>query len=430
MQTLSQMPWPKNGWISRILVALLRWEAELEILQNHPNLQHLDLENTFVKGSLDIFEKTHNLTVLRLNATSVEGNVGVFHKTPRLKELRMENASEVVGDMQVFAVAIPGLEKLTLTNSMVTGTLRNWRAENLKELRIEELPNMLLFLASFLNAKELRKMFLKGIWVSGALKLIQTSTKLLELDLEPLEPREIVGDIKVLEQFPQLQVLSLPKTDVKGNLSSFKNHRLRVLNLADTRVWGSIEALHMSEMKVLNLANVDVEGRLNNLTGALTQIEVMNLQRTRVGGDLRVFQEANGLKELHVGDTNVGGDIEVLKNMPELRVLNISATVAQGDIQVFQDMRDLREVHARSTRVVGDINIFLKARKLQDLGFSGTGVHGDISALRDATELEAVGFTQTGVWGDICAFESATQLRIVWLSHTSISGDIKVFCQF
>eukprot|EP00434_Breviolum_minutum_P001790 symbB.v1.2.001585.t1/scaffold88.1/size340390/20 len=407
-------------------------EAELEILQNHPNLQHLDLENTLVKGSLDIFEKTPNLTVLRLNATSVEGNVGVFHKTPRLKELRMENASEVVGDMQVFAVAIPGLEKLTLTHSMVTGRVGNWRAENLKELRIEELPNMLLLLKSFRNAKELRKMFLKGIWVSGALKFIQTSTKLLELDLEPLEPQEIVGEIKVLEQFPQLQVLSLPKTDVKGSLRSLKNHTLRVLNLADTKVWGSIDGLHMSEMKVLNLANVGVKGHLDNLTGALNQIEVMNLQGTRVKADLRVFEEANGLKELNVGDTNVGGDIKVLKNMPELSVLNISATVAGGDIQVFQDLRELLEVHAKLTKVHGDIGIFAKAKNRKDmkvLSFGGTAVNGDIAALREATGLEKVGFTQTGVRGDIRAFEGVTHLREVWLSRTKIVGDIEAFCK-
>ena len=410
-----------NFWNSCCIAQV---EVELEMLENHPNLQHLDLENTVVKGSLDIFEKTPNLSLLRLNATSVEGDVEVFQNTPLLEELCLKNAWHVSGrlDDGIHASAA-SLTKLTITNSNnMEGVFFNGQFAVLQELHLEGVPEFETYLHAFDGAKHLHKLILKDTEVDGGVAELPAS--LVELCLQPLDPW-VDGDINVFSNFPSLEVLSLQKTAVNGSLRSLKNHRLRVLNLADTKVSGSIEGLHMSEMKVLNLANVDVKGGLNNLNGAFTQMQVMNLQSTDVEGDLQVFKEANGLKEFNVGDTNVGGDIQVLENMPELRVLNISLTPAWGDIQVFQDMRELREANAWSTRVVGDIGVFANAKKIKILGFSGTGVHGDIGALRDATGLEVVGFTQTGVWGDICAFEGTTYLREVWLLGTKISGDIK-----
>ena len=60
-------------------------EAELEILENHPNLQHLDLENTLVKGSIDVFEKTPRLEVVSLDGAQgrIAGDIKVFGHTEK-----------------------------------------------------------------------------------------------------------------------------------------------------------------------------------------------------------------------------------------------------------------------------------------------------------------------------------------------------------
>ena len=402
-------------------------DAQLEILENYPNLQHVDLENTLVKGSLDVFEKTpllevanlagtrgqivgnisvfrytENLRVLRLNATSVEGDVAVFQKTPRLEELGLKNASHVSGELpKGIEAAKESLRKLTITHSEMVGMFRRGQFKDLQELHLEGVPWFWIHFNAFDGAKHLDKLILKDTGMLGSLSVLPAS--LVELYLHPLNPEHVVGTIDVLSDFPSLEVLSLPKTDVKGKLQSLKNHTLRVLNLADTQVEGEVEGLQVSKMQIINL------------------------QGTPVRGDLRVFKEANGLKELHVGATNIGGDIQVFKNMPELRELNISETLAGGDIQVFQHNPELQLVHAWLTRVHGDIGIFAKAKKVKYLAFSGTAVHGDIGALRDASGLVKVGFTETRVWGDIRAFESATRLREVWLSGTNTSGDIRAF---
>ena len=404
-------------------------EGDLEVFENHPKLQHLDLENILVKGSINVFSHTKELCVLRLTATLMEGSIEVFENTPELQELSMENAPDVDGDMQEFLEETVRLEKLVITNSKVRGEFGSG-VKSLKELRIEHLPYFEVSLNSFTwydVVKDLRRLILKDTDVFGHILDLQNAPSLVELQLKPLTREVLMGDISALQNLWQLQVLSLEKMNVGGNLKALRNFSLQTLNLAHTKVTGSIKGLNTSKMKVLNLAHVDLMFELKHLAGTLTQMQVMNLRGTRVKGYLQVLEDAKDLRELNLGTTDVIGDIEVFKHTTELRVLNISQTVIGGDIHVFQALPELREVRAWYTRVHGDISIFTNKTKLKVLYFSGTSVLGDIRALREATGLEAVGFTKTWVLGDVRVFEHAVHLREAWFSGTRISGNIKAF---
>ena len=404
-------------------------EGDLEVFENHPKLQHLDLENIPVKGSVNVFSHTKELRVLRLTATSVEGSIEVFEQTEELQELSIENAPNVHGDMEGFLEETARLEKLVITNSNVSGEFGS-AVPSLKELRIEHLPHFAVSLDIFFwddDVKDLRRLILKDTDVSGSIEKLQYALSLVELQLKPLTRAVLVGDISSLKRLLQLQVLSLEKMNVQGNLKALQSFSLQTLHLAHTKVDGDIKYLDISEMKVLKVAHVDLNGTLDLLNGTLKRMQVMNLACTRVQGNLQVFEDAKDLRELNLGGTDIVGDIEVFKHTTELRILNISETVTKGDIHVFQALPELREVRAWYTMVHGDISIFTNKTKLKALSFAGTQVHGDIQALREAWGLEMVGFTKTEVLGDIQVFEHAVHLRHAWFSGTRISGDIKAF---
>jgi len=409
-------------------------QGDLEVFENHPKLQHLDLENILVKGSINVFSHTKDLRVLRLTATLVEGSIEVFKNTPNLQELSIENAPDVDGDMEEAFWWPDRLEKLVITNSNVSGNFHWERARLLKELRFEHLPHVEVRLEEATWARalgqilsDLSRLILTDTNVFGRLEDFHKASSLLELQLRPLDRDQVTGNIGALASLSQLQVLSLEKMNVEGNLKALRSFSLRTLHLAHTKVMGSIKYLDFSEMKVLSLAHVHLNGTLDLLNGTLKRMQVMNLQGTRVKGNLQVFEDAKDLRELNLGSTDVVGDIEVFKHTTELRVLNISETLILGDIHAFQALPELREVRAWFSGVHGDISVFMNKTKLKTIYFAKTFVYGDIQALREATGLEGVGFVKTEVLGDIRVFEHALHLKEAWLSGTSISGNIKAF---
>ncbi|CAK9066743.1 unnamed protein product [Durusdinium trenchii] len=354
------------------------------------SLVEVDLSNTNVQGNIDAFRFSTKFLRLNLANTNVTGDPAVLKSSSRLRMLNLAN-TKVRGDIR-FLSSMRSLTELQLANTKAHGN-------------IDVLS----------NSSKLSILNLANTTVRGGGRMFSSLSSLTDLELTNTK---VSGDIAALLPNTNLRLVDLARTKVSGDIGLvFALNKLQVVNLANTRVSGDVGAAFLSEKQ---------DSKVNQVTETkLASLTYLNLERTRVSGGIRIFQDAKRLRFLNLKKNKVNGDIEYLRGCP-LEHIFLSGTGVGGDIRVVQAFPDLTMFHLDDTTVFGDIKAFESTRKLETLNLYATGVIGDIKAFWRTKQLKWLSLSLTDVSGDIQVFNNSLLLYIV-LDATQVEGDIQVF---
>ena len=87
--------------------------------------------------------------------------------------------------------------------------------------------------------------------------------------------------------------------------------------------------------------------------GSLSNLTEVNLQDTRVFGNIQVLQGLQNLIKFYLSGM-IFGDIQVLQGLRNLTSLWLGSTGVTGDIEVLQELPNLTAFSLRDTRVTGN----------------------------------------------------------------------------
>ena len=173
--------------------------------------------------------------------------------------------------------------------------------------------------------------------LSGDIAFLSALSQLQVLDLSGSGVRGDIGELATLEQ---LSRLTLDDTSVSGDIGALANcTQLSRLSLQSTRVFGSIGRLHaLTRLSRLNLMGcAAVRGDIAALpSDRLTQIF---LRGTNVTGNI------GSLCAVHVDleSTRVYGNIEALANCTPLSQLKVQHTAVYGRVHVLRALHWLSD---------------------------------------------------------------------------------------
>eukprot|EP00913_Durusdinium_trenchii_P000037 g33.t1 len=164
----------------------------------------------------------------------------------------------------------------------------------------------------------------------------------------------VSGDLRVFEKTPKLQLLTLFKTHVRGDLAA-------------THVFGDVAALNTTNAYAVRLSYTKVWGRVESLQ-PLQRLTWVDLTHTQVSGNIKAFQgpdlgrlgEAGpfrrpGLCPLRFySPSPTGGSYA---GHPVLESIQVGSTQVEGDIDSLLFMTDLYELDISSTQVTGRVSL-------------------------------------------------------------------------
>ena len=136
------------------------------------------------------------------------------------------------------------------------------------------------------------------------------------------------------------------------------------------------------------------------------------------------FSELPDLQVLNLGRTKVSGDIEALKNLTKLTKLSLGSSKLSGNIAALENLTKLESLDLTMTQVSGDIEALKNLTKLTELLLGFTPVSGDLLALKNLTKLKSLFFSMTKVSGSLAALENLTELQLLYLSYLNVIGDM------
>lgn len=113
----------------------------------------------------------------------------------------------------------------------------------------------------------------------------------------------------------------------------------------------------------------NVNGNLDKHFCDLEDLETLNLNETRVSGDIGVLRRNMKLKALNLDYTKVTGNIEALANVTHLESLWLSNTAVTGDLAALKSAK-LKTIGVDNTKVTCSQDAPLRAVLLK-LGFDG-----------------------------------------------------------
>ena len=178
------------------------------------------------------------------------------------------------------------------------------------------------------------------------------------------------------------------------------------------------------------MVEIDLFGRkevtdsLSPRFSELPNLQILNLGRTQVSGDIEALQNLKELTELNLYKTHVTGDIAVLKKFWKLTSLNLAYTNVIGDIAAFKNLRKLWILRLSYTKVSGNMTA-LKARKLEQLSLSSTNVSSSLDKdFKQLDDLELLNLENTKTSGDIAMLRHNAKLDYLNLRNTSVFGDL------
>ncbi|CAE7867432.1 ERECTA [Symbiodinium necroappetens] len=348
-----------------------------------------------------------NLIEVDISSMDVWGDLKVLEECTRLKFLNLR-AEAMRGDIRALA-NMKWLEQFSLLSLEGIAAI---------EGDIHVLANMEL----------LQEVQLSKTKVSGDIKVFNECKLLKYLYLD--DASAIGGDIQVFEALPGIKALNLQGTQVYGDIQAFQGSaQLHTLVLASTQVYGDIrafEATHKLELlQEVQLSKTKVSGDIKVFNECKFLKYLYLDDASAIGGDIQVFEALPGMKELNLRGTQVYGDIQAFQGSARLRALDLQGTQVYGDIRAFEATHKLEELILEATRISGNIQAFEKTKLLENLALSLTEVEGDIRVFNTTRHLQKLRLLSTKVCGDIVALQGATSLSELFLRSTNVQGDIE-----
>lgn len=433
--------------IERLDLSFTDIEGELLDLQKWRALKELDLPKTKVTGSLEDLNHAAELQVLNLAATGVVGDVAELAAMKKLRQLDLRN-TRVVGELE----SLQDLTELDLnsvrnyfegTQVKVTCKQEAALANVLRTLNFDNLVDLHQIDGVTWNRCRVTHISVDSFpdygvdhrcWgksyqhhsLSSSFKQLPDLLHLHLLDA-PMN-----GNLDVLEKCTKLEVLSLPNSCFRGNLNSLKHlTQLRRLNLKSERaeISGDLQSLrNCTKLKGLALPH-GIMGNLKALHHA-SDLQVLDLDRTQVSGDVADLAVAPNLSRLNLRGTKVAGELYSLRSPAKLRMaeVEISGSGIRGCVQDFalravlaglglkdSELKDLRAIDGVKWCECEVIKIKLGDR---------SELHGQLSQwLRRLTKLKTLILHSANVTGTLQVLKHLP-MRRVDLSGTQVSGDI------
>ena len=173
----------------------------------------------------------------------------------------------------------------------------------------------------------------------------------------------------------------------------------------------------------------ELHGALSPALCEFPKLWHLDLQETKVSGDLATLARCKALQLLDLSETNVAGDVKVVENLVELHSLFLSDTKVDGNIEALHNLTELVYLYLSNTKVEGNLEALHELTKLHRLCLENTNVSGDMASLREAKGLDDVRITGSRITGGRCSshlslFFCLVQLRApapclirVWLTH-------------
>eukprot|EP00617_Octactis_speculum_P023470 CAMPEP_0185754750 /NCGR_PEP_ID=MMETSP1174-20130828/13348_1 /TAXON_ID=35687 /ORGANISM="Dictyocha speculum, Strain CCMP1381" /LENGTH=1366 /DNA_ID=CAMNT_0028433085 /DNA_START=108 /DNA_END=4208 /DNA_ORIENTATION=+ len=176
----------------------------------------------------------------------------------------------------------------------------------------------------------------------------------------------------------------------------------------------------------------EITGEFNELNLEIKkhwdEASFIDMQSTRVYGDIRCLGVCKRLEEVNFNSTLVKGNIRVFGEIPQVKVIRMSNSMVEGDIDPLGKCLALREVELLNSKVSGNVDVFENCPELQKVGLWDTEVTGNINAFKFTPKLRKLSLMKTCVHGNVETFKSCPQLCVLIIqSSNEIHGDISAF---
>ena len=202
------------------------------------------------------------------------------------------------------------------------------------------------------------------------------------------------GDVKRLCACPQLRVVDLSYANVHGDLRVFACMpglaELRLLQCGDME--GDIDCLkELKRLRILEVDGANIHGSIAALGGGsgLTDLAELNLNSTKVNGNVSGLSRLVHLTVLDLNDTQVQGDITGLSSLTQLVELHLSRTLIEGDVVGLSELLALMVLDLSGTQAQGKATDLRQLGNLTDLSIYGTQIQDDTSEYSGDPALQA-----------------------------------------
>ncbi|GMY13607.1 MDIS1-interacting receptor like kinase 2-like isoform X6 [Fagus crenata] len=402
-----------------------------------PNLVHLTLRNTGLRGSIPQEIGTlSKLTYLHLSENNLTGELSPsITNLTQLEEFYISNnlVSGAIPDElgKLKNLSILGLSHNKLTGSIPSalGLLTNLSFLGLSDNKLTGSIPSALGLLTNLSLLDLSFNEINGSIVSeiGQLK------NLVKLDLQQ---NKLTGPLpSTLAHLKNLVELDLEQNNLTGPLPLSLGHltNLTSLSLSSNQINGSIpeEIGNMTNLMHLYLNNNDIVGQIPLTLGHLPNLRTLSLDWNQISGSIPVeIANCSWLYNLTLSHNNLTGNIPIqISDLYMLNNLDLSYNNLNGSIpQSIGQLTDLETLSFSWNQISGSIPHHLAhCSRLKDLSLSHNYLTGSIpSQIGDHLHLlNAFDLSYNTISGEI-PFEpgNSPPLNLLDLSYNNLTGNI------
>ncbi len=425
-----------------IIMPYTKVKGNLSSLKELDKLAMIDFEGTDVEGELSDIADLENLFSINLSYTSIKGDIGSLDKLDDLYYLYLNNTL-VSGNINSLS-DIPNLYNVEINDSNIEGFIK-----------LKNLDNMIIYDENSDFKNEV--LYVESQNLDDDENIVDFKDKAFEKFM-----RAMLGfedeEIKVKD----LRYMKILNIDLHRNKSLY-NFDDKIKSLEDLKYFENLEELYiydkssdkiasfnakdlenLSKLKRLIIQSDVMEGDINSIA-KLNNLELLDLQTIRLGGNISSINSLNKLNELRLyeccelkGNVNeldnlqelediyLGYDghadsLEDFKNFKKLKRLKLYRSSVAGNLESLKGFENLEEITLYLCWVEGDISSFLALPKLKRIGvclgenlgaFANDTIHGDIACLSEMKNLKGVYFESCNVYGDVSSLNNLDYINI------------------